>query len=101
MPTSTLTRLRLLSTGLNNYLAGNAIGSKGVQFLIKADMPLLYELGLGKVGVIVDYCMLGNEEFKYLTKGNWPQLEIINIGNPKSNSRQQQHTIQRSLLNCT
>lgn len=64
MPMTKLNRLEYID------LDKNAIGSKGVMLLIKAEFPKL-------IGLSLRQCKLGNEGIKHLCKASWPRLRSL------------------------
>ena len=55
----------------------NKLGTKGIQYLTKGDLPQLKELWLSNLKDAE--CELSDTIIKFLSKGQWPNLKMLTL----------------------
>lgn len=62
------------------YFGSNAIGTKGINLLIKVDLPNLKWLGIGTYYKIADNCEISDGGFRNIIKSKWNKLSTLTLG---------------------
>lgn len=86
--TLTETHQRIFSTSvqIHRCIGYNKLGKTGAQYLAKGQLLQLQKLKLSKFDLNLSSCYLTDESIKNLTKAQWPNLRMLDIGILEFNS---------------